>query len=234
MIDQFESNPDVKFTTLSNIPITELKSGVTASRNDLQMPNTHNKSNENVTVATSKDDNGNITSTEVLNIKELSYTDETAKDERVQRELKPDQILFMAIGFVFIPILQFVKLCPEVIWCDITSYSNNKGFHLLTFSCRNTAIGKQTVFMYLWLPNQKRSSFRWVFMYAVTVLLPKHVRERVKMIMKDGDPQQRNEILISILLNVFPNAIEASCGWHIGKPSCFLVFISGPLKLIYF
>ena len=36
------------------------------------------------------------------------------------------------------------------------------------------------------------------------------------MIMKDGDPQQRNEILRA-LLEIFPNAIEGGCGWHIVK-----------------
>ena len=118
---------------------------------------------------------------------------------------------------VFLPMLRFVKLCPEVIWCDITSHSNKNGFHLMTFSCCNTLISKQSVFMYLWLPNQKQFSFRWVFQYAISiVLLPEHVRLRVRMIMKDGDPQQRNEILMS-LLKVFPNAIEAGCGWHIGE-----------------
>lgn len=34
--------------------------------------------------------------------------------------------------------------------------------------------------------------------------------------MKDGDAQQRNEILRS-LRGVFPNMSEGSCGWHIGK-----------------
>ena len=34
--------------------------------------------------------------------------------------------------------------------------------------------------------------------------------------MKDGDPQQRNEVIYA-LQSVFPNAIEGGCGWHIGK-----------------
>eukprot|EP00804_Cyclotella_cryptica_P003599 CCRYP_002200-RA/>CCRYP_002200-RA protein AED:0.38 eAED:0.38 QI:0/0/0/1/0/0/2/0/82 len=33
--------------------------------------------------------------------------------------------------------------------------------------------------------------------------------------MKDGDPQQQNEIIQS-LLSIFGNTIESGCGWHIG------------------
>jgi len=35
--------------------------------------------------------------------------------------------------------------------------------------------------------------------------------------MKDRDPQQLNEI-VGALFNIFPNAGEGSCGYHIGKP----------------
>ena len=45
-------------------------------------------------------------------------------------------------------------------------------------------------------------------------MIPKKHRERVKFVMKDGDPQQRNEI-IGALMNIFPNAIEGGCGYHI-------------------
>ena len=38
------------------------------------------------------------------------------------------------------------------------------------------------------------------------------------MIMKDNDPQQRNEILIA-LQNIFPNAVEGGCGYHIVEGS---------------
>ena len=65
------------------------------------------------------------------------------------------------------------------------------------------------------MPNEQRFSFRWVFQFAIPTLIPQWIRDRVIFIMKDGDPQQRNEILYS-MLNVFPNASEGSCGFHIG------------------
>mmetsp|Transcript_23810 Transcript_23810/g.54521 ORF Transcript_23810/g.54521 Transcript_23810/m.54521 type:complete len:1402 (-) Transcript_23810:247-4452(-) len=206
MIDSFESNPDIKFTALSDIPLSDLREPTKRASTEV--------SNGTVTVSTSKDEDGNISTTEVTDIPNMAHTECTAKTERSQRGLESFQVLFMAIGWVFLPMLRFVKLCPEVIWCDITSHSNNKGFHLMTFSCRNTSINKQSVFMYLWIPNQTRFSFRWVFQHAIAILLPEHVRLRVRLIMKDGDPQQRNEILVC-LLKVFPNAIEGGCGWHI-------------------
>ena len=52
--------------------------------------------------------------------------------------------------------------------------------------------------------------------HAIPNLIPKWLRERVLLIMKDGDAQQRNEILRA-LFRVFPNAKEAGCGFHIGK-----------------
>ncbi len=39
---------------------------------------------------------------------------------------------------------------------------------------------------------------------------------QVKFIMKDGDAQQQNEIVIA-LKEVFPSAVEGACGWHIGE-----------------
>ena len=69
--------------------------------------------------------------------------------------------------------------------------------------------------MWVWIPNEQRMSFRWVFQIAIPKLLPEHARKRVRLIMKDGDPQQRNEIL-SVIVNLFPNAREGGCGWHMG------------------
>lgn len=211
MIDQFEREEDISYTILSNVPLSDLKDLSKDAASELD----GDGQNKNVTVATTKGDDGNITCKEVSSEDEIAHADNIAKEQRQERALDVTQILFMAIGFVYLPLLRFVKLCPEVIWCDITSHSNNKGFHLMTFSCRNSGLAKQSVFMWLWLPDQKRFSFRWVFQHALKMLLPLHVRLRVRFIMKDGDPQQRNEILRS-LLSVFPNAIEGSCGWHIG------------------
>ena len=137
-------------------------------------------------------------------------------------------ILFISVAWIVIPVFRFFLLCPEVIWCDVTSHSNNKGFHLLTFSCR-TSIDRQVVFMWICIPNQQRFSFRWVFQHAIKTLIPQQHHDRVKFLMKDGDNQQRNEI-IGALRNVFQNAIEGGCGYHIVH-STWLKYVPGKTTL---
>ena len=119
----------------------------------------------------------------------------------------------MAVAWISLPACRFFVLCPAVIRFDVTSHSNNKGFCLLTFLCR-TSIDKHVVLMWVWIPYEQRYSFRWVFQAALSPLISNHLRERVKFVMKDGDLQARNELLVS-LKSVFPNAKEGGCGWHI-------------------
>jgi hypothetical protein len=59
------------------------------------------------------------------------------------------------------------SLFPEVFHCDWTCDTNNTNNHLLTFSCQ-TSTGKQIVFLKVWIPNQKRFAFRWVFKFVLT------------------------------------------------------------------
>jgi len=47
-------------------------------------------------------------------------------------------------------------------------------------------------------------------------MIPLWLRKWVVFIMKDGDPQQRNEIIGS-LKSIFPNASEGGCGYHLGE-----------------
>ena len=217
MLQNFKDSDDIKFTTLSDIPVQDLKGydGV---------------SNETVTVSTTKNDDGTVTNTPVSELLGLSSLnlDETAKREREERAISKSDVMFMSVAWTKHRNFRLFKLCPEVIWCDVTSHSNNKGFHLLTFSCR-LSVKRQLVFLWIWIPNQQRSSFRWVFQHALPILIPSFHRYRVKMIMKDNDFQQRNEILIS-LRNIFPNTLEAGCGYHIVEGS---YTVHGPSRNVF-
>jgi hypothetical protein len=53
-----------------------------------------------------------------------------------------------------------------------------------------------------------------VFKEALPKLVPKWLRERILFLMKDGDPQQRNEIL-SAMKSVFVNASEGTYEYHV-------------------
>ncbi len=127
--------------------------------------------------------------------------------------MNKEDALFIAVAWIVKPAFRLFKLCPEVVWLDVTSHSNNKGFHLLTFSSR-LSIGKQIVWMWIFIPNQQRFSFRWVFQEAIPTLLPKWLRDHVLFFMKDGDPQQRNEILFSFM-NQFVK-VELRCPEYVG------------------
>jgi hypothetical protein len=70
------------------------------------------------------------------------------------------------------------------------------------------------MWMWVFIPNQQRFSFRLVFKEALPKLALKWLRECVLLFMKDGDPQQRNEIL-SAMKSLFLNASEGTCGYHV-------------------
>ncbi len=59
----------------------------------------------------------------------------------------------------------------------------------------------------MWIVNQQRFSYCWVFQYEIPVLFPSKIRNRVKFLIKNDDAQQCNNIL-KALKGVFPNAIE--------------------------
>ncbi len=65
-----------------------------------------------------------------------------------------------------------------------------------------------------------------MFKEALPKLVPKWLMEHVLFFMKDGDPQQRNEILLA-MKTVFVNTCEGTCGYHVvhmglrtNVPSC--------------
>ena len=190
---------------------------------------------ETITVTTTKGFSGGIQYREMKDNPETICLSHQISEERCERNMKKEDALFIAVAWIVKPAFRLFKLCPEVVWLDVTSHSNNKGFHLLTFSSR-LSIGKQIVWMWIFVPNQQRFSFRWVFQEAIPTLLPKWLRDRVLFFMKDGDPQQRNEILFSFM-HQFVNAKEGTCGFHVvhmgwkkNVPSCTNISLS-PTKI---
>lgn len=204
MLQNFENADEIKFTTLSDVPVSELK--------DMKF---EHPPGETLTISTTKGDDGVLSNKCIDDDPLLHPLSQNAKKARLTRSMEKGQYLFMSIAWIVLPAFRLFMLCPEVIWCDVTSHSNNKGFNLLTFSCR-TSVDKQVIFLWIFIPNEQRISFRWVFQHAIPNLIPQWIRDRVLFIMKDGDPQQRNEILYS-LLRIFPKAKEGGCGWHIGQ-----------------
>jgi hypothetical protein len=111
-----------------------------------------------------------------------------------------------------IHILSFFPFFPEVFHAGCTCDTNNTNYHLLTFSCRKST-GNQIVFLCVWIPNQKRVCFPLGFQIC-TNQLEAHVFRRTRLVMVDGNPQQRVE-LSKAILSYMPNAMDGGCGWHI-------------------
>ena len=206
MLDDMKDFQEVAFTQIADVPLNDL----TQDLQDSQI----RQANATVTLCSTKETDGKITQDDATTKPTLQELTVHVGNARAEREISKGGVLFIAIAWIVIPAFCFLMLCPDVIWCDVTYHSNNKGFHLFTLSCR-TSVDKQVVFMWIWLPNKKRFSFRWVFQFAILNLIPLWLRERVTFLMKDGDPQQRNEILYS-MIDFFPNAKEGGCGFHIG------------------
>lgn len=163
-------------------------------------------------VSTTKED-GVVRHEDIADDPDMRYIADEVSAARADPSVADEESVFVAIAWTVAGARRYFKLCPEVVFCDITSHTNKNGYHLLTFS-NKTSLDKQNVFLWVWLPNQRRYSFRWVFRRAVSTLLPWMHLEMVRMIQKDGDPQQGNEVLAA-MPTVFPRAIVGGCGWHI-------------------
>ena len=145
--------------------------------------------------------------------KQLLPVATNAVEQRKSRGIGDEEQVFHCIAWTHEDLLRYFLLCPEVVTFDVTSHTNASGYHHLSFSCR-TSIDKQVLFCRIWIPDQRRVSFRYVFQEALPRILPTHVLTRVKFLMCDGDPQQNIEIRLA-LQHLFPCAIVALCVYHL-------------------
>jgi hypothetical protein len=193
LLDFFEKTEDISYQTLWDVP---LESGKTALVSCLNVDR-------------------------AKGFAEINHTDDpdfiepraSAQICRNNPLVHKEARIFIAVAFANKYDIRTFLLFPEVIHGDCTCDSNNTNNHLLTFSCR-TSSGKQVVFLKVWLPNQKRFSFRWVFKFVLTSLFDASAFRRTRLVMVDGDPQQRAE-LSKAILDYMPNAMDGGCGWHI-------------------
>ncbi len=195
MMDNMAKSDKISFVSLSDVPIKDYFDEFST---DYDV--------DTLTMSTTKSFTGHVHYQPINESSAMSTLSAQINEERTEQNLQKEEALFIAFAWIVKPAFRLFKLCPEVVWIDVTSHSNNKGFHLLTLSSR-LSIGKQIVWMWIFIPNQQRFSFRWVFKEALPKLVPKWLMEHVLFFMKDGDPQQRNEILLA-MKTVFVNACE--------------------------
>ena len=115
MLDTFKSSNEIAFTTISDVPMTELED-VDINHGKSSYHQDPEYQDETVTVSTTKDASGKVTTTEVNDLPELAPVDEFAKTERANRQLPKNNFLFISIAWILLPAFRFFKLCPEVIW----------------------------------------------------------------------------------------------------------------------
>jgi hypothetical protein len=215
--------------SLSEVPAKEFfNSAENSSPKSLTNQDTVAKSltnNNTATMSTVKDFFGKIEYREFDKKSDIACLANQIQDKRRKCNLTMAHALFIVVAWIVKPSFRFFKLCPEVVWVDVTSHSNNKRFHLLTFLSR-LLTGKQIVWLWIFIPNQQRFNFRWVFQEAIPTLIPQWSQDLVVFFMKDADPQQGNEILSS-MSRIFVIATEGTCGFHVitmswkkNVPSC--------------
>ncbi len=103
------------------------------------------------------------------------------------------QKMVVDIAWGYKEAIRLFKLYPEVVCCDVTEDTNNERRPLMTFSIRESH-GKQLVFLYVLLPDEKACSFWWVFQSVLPTLLHKENLKRINVIITDGNSQETTQI----------------------------------------
>ncbi len=202
MMDIMAKSDKISFVSLSDVPI---KDYFDVNNTDCNV--------DTMTLSTTKSFTGHVHYEPNNESSEINPPSAQINDKRSEWCLQKEEALFIAVAWIVKPAFQLFKSCPDVVWIDANSHSNNKRFHLLTFSSR-LPICKQIVWMWIFIPKKQRFSFRWMFKEAGPKLVPKWLRECVLFFMKDSDLQQCNELL-SAMKSVFVNASEGTCGYHV-------------------
>ncbi len=115
----------ISFVSLSDVPI---KDYFDVNNTDCDV--------DTMTISTTKSFTGHVHYEPIDESYEISSFSAQINEERSERCLQKEEALFIAVAWIVKPAFQLFNLCPEVVWVNVTSHSNNKGFHLLTFSSR--------------------------------------------------------------------------------------------------
>lgn len=137
------------------------------------------KPNASSLVSTSKNGGGEVTHVEVNDDPTMHHIASEVERARADQDIKKEEDVFVSIAWTNNDARRIFKLNPEVVTCDITSHSNKNKYHLLTFSVK-TSHDKQVIFLWVWIPNQRRYSFRWVFQHAILSLFDRIHLSRIK------------------------------------------------------
>jgi hypothetical protein len=193
LLEYFEATKEISYHTLWDVPLDTGKTALISSLNVNRKQG--------------------FAETDHTDDPDFSKPRESAQTSRNNPRVHQQARIFIAVAWASKYDIRTFNLFPEVFHCDCTCDTNNTNNHLLTFSCR-TSTGKQIVFLRIWIQNQKRFLFCWVLKFVLTSLFETRVFLRTRLIMVDGDPQQRGELRKPIVV-FMPNATDGGCGWHL-------------------
>ena len=128
-------------------------------------------------------------------------------------EVQSQDSIYLCIAWCTNAELRLFRKFPSLLYCDATGDTNKTRNHLVTFSGR-TPDGQQFIFLKVWVHNQKRVTFKWIFQVVLKSFIPKETQKMVHLVLVDGDPQQMNELKIA-LANYLTNASFANCAFHL-------------------
>jgi hypothetical protein len=105
------------------------------------------------------------------------------------------------------------KMFSDVLHIDCTADTNHEDRPFLTITGRDSN-GKMFTILRAFLPNERAWVFRWLFQMVMPTLLGKEYIARVKVIVTDGDSQERSQLDIAIALH-YRDVCRVRCGWHV-------------------
>jgi hypothetical protein len=141
MMENLALSNEISFVSLSDVPVKEFFDSQASPT--LKCDTNH----DTVTISTMKSFSGDVHYREINDNPDTEcLLDQIAQERQERNLLNNEDVLFIAVAWIVKPAFRLFKLCPEVVWVDVTSHSNKKGFHLLHRRRRRSSCRVQGMF----------------------------------------------------------------------------------------
>jgi len=197
IIKYFESQEDISWITLMDH--RGEKSGLIETRNKGRPKGSKSKANQTVQ--------------EVADIALKKKFD----GEQLRKDLKisSNQSILLAICWIHDSERRLAELFPEVFYMDVTHSTNNEKRGLFLVAGKDS-MGRGYTASRIFLPNERKWVFGWIFGYALPFLLGKAVLRRNCVTITDGDDNMYNSLMEHAGVNgLWEGTHHVLCQWHL-------------------
>jgi hypothetical protein len=111
MMDNLAKSDNISFVSLSDVPIKDYFD-VTTTDFDV----------DTITISTTKAFTGHVHYEPINESSEISSISAQINEERSELYLQKEGALFIAVAWIVKLAFRLFKLCPEVVWVDVTSH----------------------------------------------------------------------------------------------------------------